>query len=190
MTDRYWLSTPGSKDPPRGPMPLDAVRASWNSGGLHPNTTMCKVGDATWLSVSKVLGPPNAPEMQPAVPAGPLDSLVSSPFGSGPSAAPRVSHLRSLTEARYKNLAGVGDGLSTWGGILKVLGFVIFGAGVLGIVVGLGTTGWIVGVGALGLLVGIIVAVLGMLVAAVGEALLAIRDIAVNTRIVADFTEK
>lgn len=190
MTDRYWLSTPGSKEPPRGPMPLDTVVASWNSGGLHADTTMCKVGDATWLSVARVLGPPKAPEVQPAMLAGPVVSPVSSPFGSGPLGATGSSYLRSLTEARYRNLAGVGDGLSTWGGILKVLGFVIFGAGVLGIVVGLGTTGWIVGVGAFGLLVGIIVAVLGMLVAAVGEALLAIRDIAVNTRIVADLTEK
>lgn len=137
---------------------------------------MCKVGDATWLSVAEVLGPPKPAEAQHSAPLASPVSLLA------------AIRIRAETEARYKNLAGVGAALTTWGGILKVLAVVIFGAGVLGVIFGFGEP-WIAGVGVMGVLAGVIVAVLGMLIAAVGEALLALKDIAVNTRITADVAQ-
>ena len=95
-------------------MPLDTVEASWRSGGLHPETTMCKVGDSICLSVAKVLGPSTPAVQQSSVQSAASPLLAGGGLGIGAS-----SQLRAATEAKYKNLASVGDGLTTWGGTLQ-----------------------------------------------------------------------
>lgn len=169
MADRYWLSTPGSKDPPRGPMDISTVQASWNTGNLDPGTTMCKVGDATWVTIQSVFGDPKKQ-------APPLLEPLPAPG----------SFLRAALEARYSNLASVASSLSLYGGILKVLAFLLIGGGVLGVAVGVTSGAWIAAVSILVFIIGIGIWALGLLIAALGEGLLALKDIAVSTRLTSE----
>jgi len=81
---------------------------------------------------------------------------------------------------RYDNLLAVSAGLQTQGSILKIVGMITFGGG------GIAGYWWGlpfgVGIVALGVIMGVGMYVMGTMVAAMGEGLLALSDIAVNTK--------
>lgn len=72
MSDRYWLSAPGSKEPPKGPLSLVELTEAWQAGTIEPTATICKVGESNWVKPESVLGPrvPKAPmgELSQALP--------------------------------------------------------------------------------------------------------------------------
>lgn len=88
----------------------------------------------------------------------------------------RVSPQRE-PNSRYANLSAVSSALRTYGSVLKALAFVVAACGSMFIA---SRNGWLVMVG------GVVVAVSlfggGVLFAALGESLLALGDIATNTR--------
>ena len=57
MSDRYWLSAPGSKEPPKGPLSLVELTEAWQAGTIEPTATICKVGESNWVKPETVLGP-------------------------------------------------------------------------------------------------------------------------------------
>jgi hypothetical protein len=189
--DRYWVSLPGSKLPPRGPMDLEAIRTSWNAGQLDPASTICKVGDTTWGSVDSVLGPPRPEPAAP--PAWSAPAASAAPIPAGPTAP---TPARSVIEAQYMNLARVAKGLIFYSRILKLIGYVVVAGSVVASFVfwiytlvseqGRSMSEVAVAVGLYGVSYGVSFIILAIIAAGTGEALFALRDIAVNTRIAAD----
>lgn len=87
---------------------------------------------------------------------------------------------------RYDNLIAVGGGLRGYGAVLKAMGgFAFFGGILFAFILGLGGNGGgALAAGAVAFL-GVVLYTTGMLVAAMGEALKALADIAINTAITA-----
>lgn len=88
MSDRYWISTPGSNEPPTGPLTLPEITSLWTSQKLDPAATMCKVGDAVWVSFERVLAPPKPPQNPFLRAASPKQDP---PTGGAPVAEPLAS---------------------------------------------------------------------------------------------------
>lgn len=123
--ERYWLSIPGSKDPPRGPMDLGAVRTSWNAGSLDAASTMCKVGDSTWVRVDSVLGVRPVPAPSPGA-GGPATPAMP--------AAATVGERRDAPvdlAARRTTLTNGAKSLETNATVFQVLAVVMLVAGVI-----------------------------------------------------------
>lgn len=125
--ERYWLSIPGSKDPPRGPMDLVAIRSSWNAGSLDAASTMCKVGDSTWVRVDSVFGVPTAPMPSPGAGAPAIDTVVV------PAAATvgERREARGDLAARRAALTNGAKSLETNATVFQVLAVVMLVAGVV-----------------------------------------------------------
>lgn len=170
MSDQYWVLPPDSADPPKEPKRLADLTAAWRAGTLDPRSTVCRVGDSTWLAIEAVLGP-----QRPPIPV--VEAALAVPLPN-----------RQEIAARYQNLTGVATGLGTYGDLLKLLGLML---GICAVAGGLFAmtfnSGFIAAaVLVLGLAFGIGFFTLGMAIAAVGEGLHAVRDTAVNTRMSAD----
>ncbi len=161
MTDRYFLSVPGSDDPPKGPYTPDEIERELLAGSAPNTALVCKVGGTTWSPVATVV-----------LARRPLPVPAAETVAVGTTLEPR----------RYKNLESVAGSLSGVGRMLQVLSVVLLVGGVLGALYAysgspllafslVGTT-----------ILALPVYAIGVLIAAGGEALLALRDIAVHTR--------
>jgi len=156
---RFWVSTPGSEEPPAGPFSKADVLV-----GRYPETaTVCRVGESTWQPIRTLVTPS-------AGPTNPAETVPS----------------KHTPEASYTNLTAAGTGTVGYGTGLKGLGWLV---GVVGIFVVIGKVAdgaMFAAAGGTLILAGIGFHIVGTLVAAVGEAMLALRDVAVNTRLSAD----
>jgi len=169
--ERYWLSIPGSKDPPQGPMDMGAIRSSWTAGTLDPASTMCKVGDSTWLRVESVLGARLA-----AIPA----SAASSPASDGVAVPVEVTgvEVREDLVVRRAALTTGAKALEVNSKIFQILALVMLVAGVLVMNVsqdGLEFPKWQVVMGVVAAAAPFAYAT-GLILGAFGEVLLALRD--------------
>jgi hypothetical protein len=148
-----------------GPVTLDQVQRGVESGKIPRDAQGRKVGSVEWVPVALLLARPSevaaSPSLRPIAVRAP-----DVPVGGG-------------GRDRYKNLLAVSESLRTYGGLLKVL------AGV--VVVGSLLAGWSAGgawvaalfIGGVGF--GLVLYATGLLIAAMGEGLLALADIATNT---------
>lgn len=168
MSDRYWLSTPGSKEPPKGPLSLQEITEAWQAGTIEPVSIICKVGESNWVNPESVLGP-----RVPRARTGELPQVFPLPD-------------RRSIEGKYSDLARVASSLEFYGTALKVL-VVIIGIASLAAVIYLIQS---LPSALIALFVGVVSGVwfyaMGILIAGAGNALLAVRDMAVNTRVSAD----
>lgn len=164
MSDRYFVSTPGSDDPPKGPLTREDIEREVASGTIPGTAVVCKVGEATWEPITTL-----APSQAPVAPTPPA------------SAAPATS--ASPTEAeRYKNLVSVSKSLSSAGNILQIVAVVVVLGALNGALIAYSSSPTLALALAAGASLGVPMYALGVITAACGEALLALRDIAVNTR--------
>jgi hypothetical protein len=84
---------------------------------------------------------------------------------------------------RYDNLLSVSSGLQTQGGVLKVIGLIPVIAAFVGAYLMRDSPGFAAVAFVVGLALGVGLYALGTLVAAMGEGLMALADIAVNTKV-------
>ena len=84
---------------------------------------------------------------------------------------------------RYDNLISVSSGLQTQGGVLKIIGMITAGSGCMGGFFMRESFGMALVAVVAGIVFGVGFYVAGTFVAAAGEALLALSDIAVNTKV-------
>ena len=169
----YMVSIPGSTEPPFGPLGLDEILARVGAGSIPRVATVCKVGDADWMPVERLL-----PRPAPVVPLA-------------ASKAPMVPSRRAYIEGRYANLASVGAGVAAYGGLIKGLGIVLIVGGVLATFFAFSGENHesVAFIAVPAAFFGVLVHVAGTIVAAMGEGMNALKDIAVNTGVVADLEE-
>jgi hypothetical protein len=173
-TPTYWLAIPGSTEPPTGPLTLSDLQARVRSGVIPSDTVVCEVGQADWVQLADVLPKPSTVAVLP--PAAPVAPSV-----------PRSGSQRASIESHYRNLASVGTGTATYGQFIQGLGWLF---GVSGIVALFFLEGfWKLAV-TIPMLLGVLVHIAGTMIAALGEAMNALKDIAVNSRISADRVEQ
>lgn len=160
---RYWLLPPGSTEPPKGPFSIEELRLKLDAGTAQRESTVCEVNDSVWRPIAVLQAPPK-------------------PSAASPSPAPPSPAKPRSIQGRYTNLEQVARSLQTQGTILKSVGALLLGLAAVGLVVMLmGERGfWTLSVVA-GTVLGASSYVSGVLIAAIGEALLALRDIAQNS---------
>jgi hypothetical protein len=179
MTDRYFVAIPGSADPPRGPLAISDIESQYRTGVLSKGASICKVGDSTWIDLSSVFPaePPPAPPRRELPHESARGGSISEKLADG--------------ARRYAKLTKVADGLRGTGSAFEFLGVAVFVGGIAAAFFALSKESVIaavpLGVGAV--LFGPALYSLGTLIAAAGEALLALRDIAINTRVTAEAVE-
>ncbi len=166
----YWIAIPGSNEPPMGPLGLDEIATKVRAGSIPREATACEVGLADWIPVEKIV--PKRPREPRKKKARVEEEVVSD---------------RSAIESEYGNLATVSDSTVSYGTVIKGLAFAVMLSG--GLVV-FALEGMWKSLGILPFVLGVVMHVMGTMVAAAGEAMRALKDIAVNTRILADAAER
>jgi hypothetical protein len=110
--------------------------------------------------------------------SGKLDDLLEVSKQVGTAAPVPVA----ATARRYENLLAVSGSISAYGRAIKILGLVMGAGGLIGGVVGLASSNaWGFGLAILGVFLGLVLHASGTVIAAMGEGLLALADIATNT---------
>lgn len=166
----YWIAIPGSTEPPSGPLSLDDILGRVGSGEIPNDATVCEVGQADWVELAVVLPRPRAKPTP----------ILAAPVSIR---AVRLAYQRSEIETHYHNLASVGAGTVTYGQLIQGLGW-LFGIG--GVFAIFALEGFSKLAGAVPVFLGVFVHIAGTMIAAAGEAMNALKDIAVNTRLIAD----
>ncbi len=148
-----------------GPVTLDQLRRGFETGKVPPDSHCRAVGATTWMTVSSVVSEVKA---EP----GPVASAPSGATSASATAPPK----------RYTNLLDVSGSLRAYGGFLKVLGWLVGVVGVLGGLTAMEKVGgYALVIAVLGIVGGITLHATGTVIAAIGESLLALADIATNT---------
>ena len=147
-----------------GPLWADRIRRDIEAGKISANAEGRPLGELTWVPLNRLVTP------------RPL--------------APKIEH--TATETPYKNLTAVSKSVITYGEALKIISIVVVVGGGIAIVGAFANpdknliTEAIGVIGLFALFFGAILYSAGMMIAAMGEAMHALRDIAMNTRAVAD----
>jgi hypothetical protein len=160
MGDAYEVSSGGRVV---GPVSLEQMRQGVTAGMIPRDAQARPMGSASWRSVQEVLG--IAP---PPLPAAPL-----APAPAAPTTATPIGD-------RNSNLLSASRMLCRYGDALKLVGIAIAAVGVLGAVFADGLA-WKLMSLAIAFLAGLTMHVTGTFIAATGEGLLALADIAENT---------
>lgn len=90
-TITYWVTTPGSTDPPIGPLDAEEIAARVASGAIAKNATACKVGESKWHPVESLLSDtvtPPTPQEVVAIPQEPDKQELKPTVGSEQVTAP------------------------------------------------------------------------------------------------------
>lgn len=61
----YWISVPGSADPPLGPLGVDEITTGVRAGQIPKTATACEIGKSTWEPVTRIMAPAQAPPTPP-----------------------------------------------------------------------------------------------------------------------------
>ena len=167
-SNRYWVSIPGSTEPPAGPLTRADVLAAWRDGLYPDDTSICRSDQAEWCPISSLGQKPGRKSK-----ARQIDDEPEAEEGD-----------RESVEDDYSNLTAVSSGTSSAGSMLKVLAGIVALVGVAG---GgkLGST-WGAALAVAGLIVAVLLYGTGVLLGALGESMLALKDVAVSTRLVAE----
>lgn len=172
----YWISDPGRSEQLAGPLSLEEIKRGVAAGAISPDAKVCAVGASEWSSVPSVVSR-NAntpPALTPAFAAGQTGVFLS----------------RTDVEGHYVNLAAVGAHLRFVGTMFKLVGVVAAVSGGIATPVYAKQYGAGVFWAILACVFGVFLFSVGIVIAAAGEALSALKDIAVNTRITADRAER
>lgn len=192
----YWVAIPGSTKPSL--LDLNIIVARVSAGSIPNDASVCKVGDADWVPVESILPKPvaevvtdtaDAPAKiltdarDAAILALRAERAKAAALNKGDIWAVQPSATSGDPLKRYANLLDVSGSLRAYGALLKVLGWVVASLGLLGGFVAADKLG---GAGALIVVLftfvtGVILHVAGTFIAAMGESLLALADIATNT---------
>jgi len=149
-----------------GPFPVSTIRKMVVDGKLASDASVCLEDGEDWVSLDEMSDQP--------VERKPKKLIASEKHGApGPGAAESGA-------ARYKNLHTVSGSLRAYGGIVKGVGIVLGIAGVGGGFTIHQTAIGLVVIGA-GIFLGVFLHATGTVIAAMGEGLLALADIATNT---------
>jgi hypothetical protein len=154
MDEQFEVSSGGKV---AGPVSLDQVRRGVAAGVIPKDAQVRRLGAVLWQPVLDVL------QLHPPPP------LPAPEIATG-----------AVEASRYKNLHAVSGMLRSYGEALKLIAWLLGGLGLLGALFADGALAKIMALTA-GLLVGLSLHVTGTFIAAMGEGLLALADIALNT---------
>lgn len=179
MTVRYFIAIPGSTDPPKGPLAIGDIEQQYRAGTIPKDAVLCKVGEATWVEAGALFPERAVP------PVAVVERQRELRSSKGPDRF-------EAGVARYSKLTEAASGLRTTGTVIEVLGVLVFVGTLLAAgTLGTGLTERVLAgqLAASSVLFGVPIYALGMIIGACGEALLALRDIAINTRVTAEAAE-
>lgn len=171
-SDTFWVAVPGSNEPPAGPLTRADVLAARRAGRYPNDASVCRTDQTDWKPITT------------------LDPKPKKKRKTRDTSEVQVAEEmdREAIESEYDNLSTVSTATSGAGTLLKALAALVVILGFVGAVNVGGsfgsTAGAVVGVSAFAVALGLYG--LGVLLGALGEAMLALRDVAVNTRLVAD----
>lgn len=172
-----------------GPLTLDDIHVAVAKATLSQDAKARLVGTNNWLMVREILSRPTfasaatKPVEEPAVPALPAPPATLIAAMAELSATPRRRASVAPTPTRYANLHSVSESLRSYGTFLKFLGVLAGVGGVIGGYMASGKLG-VLALGlvmAIGIVAGVALHATGTFIAAMGEGLLALADIATNT---------
>ncbi len=163
VSDQFEVSVGGKVV---GPVSLDQIRRGLEAGSIPRDAQGREVGSSEWVPVECLLAP------RADVPLGSAAPTTAAQTAEAP--------LRKGVD-RYKNLLAVSESLRTYGGLLKVFGWIVGGVAILVALVFYSEGGMKLVAALTGLLFAVALHVAGTFIAAAGEGLLALADIATNT---------
>lgn len=176
VDEKLWFVHQAGRDPV-GPVSADMICRGFREGKIPSDSTVARDGDSGWIGVGELVKRVESESASMKSPSQPTPR----------EARPRTVDPFEVESKSYSDALTQASGLSSLGGVIKVMGLLVIGASVLG---GLAVSGnWSsmgIGIGIGGTTLGGVLLGMGSIIAAMGQVLAAVVRTAVNTKVSAN----